>query len=309
MPILKKLQVFAAKVEGTIGTAETLTASEGVYNAYDIKIDGDIEVQMRESPAAFGKRKGTAGARGGKMTFKTDLAWLGSGLPAWASVLFPACGYVESSQVFTPRSEAPGTNVKTVTLGVFDGRKKSLAGAMGNFKIVFPSGQLAYIEWEFTGVWQAPTDTTIITPSHPDDIAARFASSTVTYDSVAQCVENVTFDAGNEVVLRECPDTAAGFKSALIVDRSPKLTLNPEAQLVATDDRFGDWIAGTEAAFSLNVTGKADSDFTLAAPKAQIMSVKDADRNGFLVDEVEMHCNKNGTTNDEDVSLTFTDET
>jgi hypothetical protein len=309
MPILKKLRVFAAKIETTPGTAVALTNTEGAYNAYDVEIDAEIDVQMRESGGSFGRQTGVPGPYPGSLSFKTDLAWSGTGLPAWASTLLPACGYVESSQVFTPRSEAPGTNVKTVTLGVYDGRKKFLAGAAGNFKMKFPNASLCTIEWEFQGVWQEPIDATILTPTHPDDTAARFGEATLTYNSVAQCVSNVEFDAGNEITRLQCPSTASGYKYAVIKDRMPKLTLDPEAQLVATEDRFGDWIAANEYAFSLVATGASDSTFTLGAPKAQITSSKEGDREDVLTDDMELFCAKNGTTKDEEVSLTFTDAT
>lgn len=311
MTILKKQEIIAAKTETTIGTAIALATGDTAFNAYDIKTEGNIEVLMRENPGSFGKRKGTPGSRAGKMTFKTDLAWLGTGLPAWASTLLPACGYVASSQVFTPRSETPGANVKTITIGTYDTRKRFLAGAVGNFKIVCPAGKLAFIEWEFMGVWQPVIDTAILAGSHPDDVAARFAGAQLTYNSVNQCVENLTFDAGNKIIMRECPDDIAGFKSGIIVDREPKITINPESQLVADDDRYGFWIGGDEYALSAALTGKSgvvsDATFTLAAPKAQVVSIGDGDRDGLSVDEVELSCNKNGTTNDEDVSLTFTD--
>jgi hypothetical protein len=309
MPLIKKLQVFAAKIETTPGTAIALANADGAYNAYDIKIDPNIAVTLRETGGGFGRQTGVPGPYPGSMSFKTDLAWSGTGLPAWASTLLPACGYVESSQVFTPTSEAPGTNVKTVTIGVYDGRKKFLAGAVGNFKITFPNADMVTIEWEFQGVWQEPIDATILTPTHPDDTAARFGEATLTYNSVTQCVENVVFDAGNVITRLQCPTSKAGYKYAVITDRMPKLTLSPEAQLVADEDKFGDFIAANEYAFSCVATGASDSTFTLAAPKAQITSMSDADREGILVDDIELACNKNGTTQDEEVSLTFTDAT
>ena len=87
MPLLKKIQTIAAKVEATIGTAETLTASEGVFNAYDIDIQGDIQVEEREGQAGFDMLPGVAGTRKGTMTFKTDIEWDGSAtVPVWSSV-------------------------------------------------------------------------------------------------------------------------------------------------------------------------------------------------------------------------------
>lgn len=316
MPLLKRLETIAAKVESTIGTAEALTASEGVYNAYDIEINANIEVEAREGQGSFNYLTGISGARAGTMSFKTDMGWDGTNLPNWASVLFPGCGFVVSTQTYYPTSEAPGSNVKTLTLAVYqDGLKKTLAGAMGNFRIVCPSGKMPFVEWEFTGVWQAVTDTAIIAPTYPTSNPLRFGSATVTYQGAAVCAENVTLNAGNEVILREDPSTAAGFKSAIVVSRRPMITVNPEAGLVAADaasDVFGDWLAHTEGIFSCKIDGPTgavtNGDITFAAPKAQVVNAQQSERNRLLTNDIELACNKNGATADQEVSIAFTDK-
>ena len=313
MPLLQRIRTMAAKIEGTIGTPEALTGAEGVYNAYDLKIDADLTVEERQAQGSFNYLTGVPETRGGSCSFKTDMGWNGTTMPNWATVLMTACGYVESTQVFTPRSEGPGATVKTATLAIYeDGLFKSLAGAVGTFKINAPSGKIIMIEWDFKGVWQPVTDVAIIAPTYPTDKPLRFGSATITYNALDQCVENMTFDAGNEIILRECPDTAAGFISGLIVDRKPMININPEAQLVATEDRYGDWLAGNEYAFSCAFDGPTgvvtNGSVTVSAPKAQIMKVTEGSRNKLLIDEVELMCNKNGATADEEVSITFVDK-
>lgn len=308
MPLLKRKRVMAAKVETTIGTPEALTTAEGVYNVYELSIQATIAVDEREAQGSFNYLSGIPGAREGKATFKTDMGWDGTAtLPKWASVLLTGCGYVDSSGTITPRSEAPGSNVKTLTIGVYeDGVFKSIAGAMGTFKIVCPSGKQCMIEWEFTGVWQAPTDVALIAPTYPTELPIRYSTATTTYNSVALCVENFTLDAGNEVILRECASTAAGYISALVVSRYPKATANPETVLVATQDRFGAWLASTEAILSVTLDTPTNSSLVISAPKAQIINVQESDRNKLMTDEVEWSLNRNGNTADQEVTFTFT---
>lgn len=307
MPLLKRKRVMAAKVETTIGTAESLTASEGAFNAYNVMIQPTIEVEEREGQGGFGYLPGSPGARQGVATFRTDLGWDGtSTMPTWASVLLPACGFVETSQVYTPRSEAPGSNVKTLTIGCYiDGVLKRIAGAVGTFQLVLPTGRMGYIDWTFTGVWQAPTDASIIAPTYPTASPIRFASATATYDGVAQRVEQVTIDAGNEVVMREDPTTAAGYISALITNRKPIISAAPESQLVATDDTYGDWIAAAQAEWEIELDGPNGSTITISAPKAQIQNAQEGDRNRMVTNDIEWFCGKNGATHDEELSITF----
>lgn len=307
MPLLKRKRVLAAKIETTIGTAETLTASEGAFNAYDVVAQANIPVDEREAQGSFNYLSGIPGAREGTLSFKTDMGWDGTvTMPTWASVLFPACGVVGSSQVYTPRSEAPGSNVKTLTIAAYvDGVRKMLAGAVGNFKIVCESGKQAMIEWEFRGVWQAPTDTTLIAPTYPTALPIRYSSATTTYNSVALCVANFTMDAGNEIIMRECASTAAGYISGLVVSRKPIATADPESVLVATQDRFGAWLASTESALTVVLDGPGSSTITITAPKAQITNLQEADRGKLVVDDVEWSLNRNGNTADQEFSITF----
>lgn len=308
MPLLKRRRVMAAKVETTIGTAESLTGAEGAYNAYDLMIQATIPVDQREAQGSFNYLSGVPGARMGKATFKTDMGWDGTAtLPTWATVLMAGCGYVNSSGTITPRSEAPGSNVKTLTIGGYvDGLFKSIAGSVGNFKIVCPSGKQCLIEWEFTGVWQGPTDVALIAPTYPTALPIRYSTATTTFNSVAMCVQQFTFDAGNEVILRECASTAAGYISGLVVNRYPKANANPESVLVATQDRFGIWLAPTEAALSVTLDTPTNSSLVITAPKAQITNLQEGERNKLVTDEVEWMFNKNGATADQEVSLVFT---
>ena len=315
MPILKRLRTLAAAIETTPGTAETLDASDGAFNAYEIIAQADIPIEEREAQGSMDYLSGVTGGYTGTLSFKTDMGWDGTTtMPSWASVLLPACGVVETSQVYEPTSEAPGSNVKTATIacylgpdGANNGPLKQLAGAVGNFRIVMPTGRMVTIEWEFQGVWQAVTDAALIAPTYPTAAPIRFASATLQYDSVDLCVENVTFDAGNEIKLLECPDTAAGYKHGVVTDRKPRITANPESTRIAANDPYGDWLAMSEADFAVTLDGPSTSTIVLNAPKAQIINVQEGDRDKVVIDEVEWACNKNGATKDECFDLTFSE--
>ena len=306
MPLLKRKRVMAAKVEATIGTAESLTAAEGAFNVYDLMIQPTIEVEDRPAQGSFNQLPGVPGARLGTATFRTDIGYDGTNIPTWASVLLPGCGWVDSSGTFTPRSEAPGTNVKTLTIGGYiDGVFKSIYGAVGDFRAICPNGRLASIEWTFQGLWGAPTDVALISPTYPTETALRYAAATSTFNSVSLCVENITFNAGNTIKMIECGDSVTGYKHGIITDRRPTITANPEATLVATENRYGDWVAGTEAELSVELDGPSDSTVEFNAPKAQVRNVQEADREGLVIDDVEWSCNRNGTTSDQELQIIF----
>lgn len=311
MPLLLRKSVLAAKVETTIGTAEALTGSEAAFNIYNPLIQPTIEMEKRPGQAGFGHFSAVASARMGTATFRTNLEWDGSATePSWADTFLPACGWVKSGQVFTPRSEGPGSNVKTLTIGCYvDGKFCSIAGAMGTFVVNLPTGKTGWIDWTFSGVWQGGSDVAILSPTYPTAKALRYAGGLAEWNDVNLCVESVTINAGNTVIMRECP-TTEGFISAYITDRLPIITANPEAVTVATQDRWAAWLAETEYALEIDVAGPtgtaSDAVLSFDAPKAQIINLQQGDRNGMVTDELEFQCNKNGTTHDQELSITFT---
>jgi hypothetical protein len=178
--------------------------------------------------------------------------------------------------------------------------------------MVFPTGRMAYIDWTFTGIWlDDPTDVAIIDPTlDTAAIPLRAAGGATAFNSVALCNESVTFDAGNTVVLRECATGESGYHAAIITNRKPMITANPEAKLVATRNTYGNWLDRLEANFLTTIaSATGDGTFAIGAPKAQLINVQEGERNGIVTDELEFQCNRNGNTEDQELSITFTDDT
>lgn len=308
MTLLRRKRVLAAKIESTVGTAEALSASDAAFNIYNALIQPQIEMEQREGQGGFGYLSAVPGGRIGVATFRTYLEWDGTATePSWADTFFPACGWVKSGQVYTPRSEAPGTNVKTLTIGLYeDGILKRISGAMGTATITLPTNRSGYIDWTFTGVWLAPTAVAMLTPTYPTDKPLRFAGGLAEWNDVNLCVEQATIDLGNEVVMRECPTTEAGFISAIVTNRQPLITVNPEASTIAAQDRWAAWLAQNEYALELDLAGPSSSVLSFDAPKAQIQNDQEGDRNQIVTEDITFQCNKNGATHDEELSITFT---
>jgi len=309
MPLLKRIRTLAAKIETTPGTAESLTNAEGAFNAYDIMLQPSIAMTDREGSGSFNHLTAISEGQTATMTFRTDLPWDGTATePTIFSVLMPACGWTETTNVWKPRSEAPGTNVKTVTLGVYvDGLLKTIKGAVGSWVMTLPTGRMITIEWTFTGVYVEPTSTAIIAPTYPTTDPLRFAAATAcTFNSVAMKVEQITIDAGNEVVMLEDPTQASGFIHGIITNRRPTINANPESVLTAAQNRHNIWTTSTAYAIQITLDGPSTSTLGITAPKAQIINIQEADRNRVVVDDIEFLCTKNGATQNEELYFTFT---
>jgi hypothetical protein len=109
----------------------------------------------------------------------------------------------------------------------------------------------------------------------------------------------MNLDAGNNVVLRECPTAidGSGYAAAVVSDRTPTGTMNPETVLIGTNNVYGKWIGMTEEALSLTLFD-ADDTVTITAAAIQRTNKQTGDRNGIQVDDVTFQCNKS-SGNDE----------
>ena len=307
MPLLRRVSVLAAGIEATSGTPETLDATDGVFNVFNAEIQPQFEFLQRERQGSFSPLSGRVGARMGTCTFSVELTGDGSaGIPAWASVFLPACAWTASSQTYTPKSEAVGSNVKTLTINKYEnGLLKQISGAMGTFTLSFPTGRICMINFTFTGIYdETPTDTAIVAPNYPDNLAIRFASATFTIGGFAAKVSNVSIDAGNQVVMREDAAQSSGYVAALVTGRRMTGSLDPELDLVATKDWHNEWTQNTEQALSL-IVGAANNRVTIAAPKLQFTNLQESSRNDIMTESVEFQLNGSADAGNDECSITF----
>jgi len=307
MPLLKRRRILAGKIETTIGTAETLTATEAAMNIRDVEVQSEIESIERPGQSAFSPLCSSRAGDTGRVTFTTDLTGDGAaGTPLWASTFLPACGFVVATGTFSPNSAAPGSATKTCTIGVYqDGLFKRLKGCQGTAVINLPAGRPASIDFDFMGVWDAPTDVALLTPTYPTVKPLRFVSSTLTLGgSGFTPLSSITIDLGNDIAMREDATTASGYISALIGGRRITGSMNPEATLVGTEDYYGDWIALTEQALSLTLTDGTDT-VTIAAPKLQFTNVQEGERDNLQTDDIEFQCNRSAAAGDDELTIDF----
>jgi hypothetical protein len=301
--------VFAAKIETTVGTAETITASEGAYNARDFSIQPSVAITRREGQGGFNYLAGIPEGMMGTCTIVHDLSYDGTTIPTWASVLLPACGWVDTAGTFSPVSQGPGGagGVKTLTIAHYkDGKRSLLSGAMGTFTISCPTGKAAFITFTFTGKYSTnETDTPIIAPTYPTALPLRFSPGVLTWNSVDLCTASVTVDAGNSVIMRECVDVAdrTGYKSAIVTNRAPVITADPESELVATNPLEAKWLTSVPEAFSMRI-GVALASIVIAAPKAQLENKQQGNRSDMMTDDLTWLATQ-GSAVDTELTIAF----
>lgn len=305
MPLIRKRSVLAAKIETTVGTAISVSASDATFNIFNASIQPDIPYSAREGQGSFSSLTGTLEGYAGTAKFSCELTG-GASVPAWASTFLPACGIVASSLVMSPQTNPPGSGgVKTLTIAHYiDGKRRAIRGAMGNAVFRFEAGKKIMVDFEFKGVWDGETDSAILTPTYTTVAPLRFVSSGLTIASYAAKCANMTIDLGNQVVLREDSAADGGYISAIITDRKMKGTIDPEATLVATRDNIGVWLGRTEGALAISL-GASTNGVAFAAPKLQLTNVQEANRNDIAVDALDFALNRSTSAGDDELTITF----
>jgi hypothetical protein len=309
MTLFRSKSIFACETEATPGTAETLAAADAAYNVFNFDIQPTVTMTERPGQGGTGNLASIPAGIMGTATFRTEMPYNGTDIPNWASILFPACGVVGSSGVFKPLLEAPGANVKTLTIAKYmDGKRRQLRGCMGTFQFLWTTGELAYIDWTFTGIWDGETAQSMLTPTYPSVPPLRVAGGATTFASVAACMQSLTFNIGNVVTGLQCNNgssNTSGFEYFMVSRRTPTITGDPQSKLIATQDRMNQMLTSVEAAFSVSIAAPSASAITLAAPRAQIVSNTEAEREGIAIDQITWQCNQNGSTQNDEFSITF----
>lgn len=290
MALLTRKRVLAAKIETTPGTAISLGTADATFNVMNPVIQDNTTMIERQRAGGFANLASTPGPYVGTCTFETDLEWDGSATePAWAETFLPACGWVKSAGTYTDTDEVPGSNVKTLTIGCYvDGLYKQLRGAMGTFQVIGNSGEPGRIQWTFTGIFDLPSDVTLIAPTHTTDEIERWAGMTSTWNSRDICKSAITLDAGNQVIPIPCATDASGIKYFVVSNRLPVASADPLGNTVSAAPFHTERRNKTTAEIDMLLTGWAGDNDTLRfqMPAAQIVNLQEADREGLYVENV-----------------------
>lgn len=298
MPMLADRCQVAIKTEAVVGTAETLAAANVILPTERPTWDGDVQVVDRNALTASPSLRGVVvGSRMAKISFKmfhrgtTGAPTDPANLPDFVIPL-RSCGITCTvsgagpNEVTTSVPASLGTLV-TATLAVYrDGKQYLVHGACGNVKKTYTVGSPVLYEFEFTGIYNTPTDVALLVPTYTAIVEPAFTSAALTVMGFATPkIKAMTFDMGNKIAMRPYPNTASGCLSAVITGRAPSLSIDVEEELAGTKDWHAAFIAGTTASIATGVFPSSGSNYNQISdtyPKVQIKKAGHADRDGVV---------------------------
>lgn len=326
MPYLSQVGAVFAKIETTPGVEAEPTTS-GSPNDYIQAIDAqyapDFQViernymrpSLSRTPHLMGRQLAT-------LTFTTEVFGTGvaavttntttqsQATPKWADLL-EGCAF-SGTPVSSPAGKvyAPLTaSQKTLTIHCYyDGMLHKLTGAMGTFVLNAEAGQIATIQWTFTGVYSAPTATSTPTPSFTSVTPPLVESCTFAIgatSAAAFLIQNISIDAQNNVVSRADANSVKGFNSMYVTGRNIQVTANPEQIPEATHPFWTDYTAANRKAIVFNIGGTAGNKMEVSIPNAQISGITYSDRDGIRVYDVTMAATTTTAAGNDELSVKF----
>ena len=231
-----------------------------------------------------------------------------------------ACGFTTESTddakvLYTPNS------LDTTTISIIyniDGVQHTVKGAKGSFSVNCSVGEIPTFDFNFTGVYIAPTDATPLVPTYVKQATPLiFNNSNTTGFKIGSTpntnlqLSSFTLDVGNEIIYREL---VGGSPSIHITNRSISGSASVESTLLATYNPFTAALAegtlneisfthGTTALNKVTIqSGKTTSQATKS--RADFSNISYGDDDGVAMWEIPYTLIPTATGNDE-LSIIF----
>ena len=289
-PLLSRKKIVQVKIEVEKGTAETTGFTDVLCFEPDVKSTAPFNQRTAGGLYLGHQVVGIIGEKSGTFSCSAELRGNGTdGMDAGLAVLLQACGLAVTAEVYQVTSNP--ANHKTITIHVFtDGKREVLSAAMGNVTFAGETGKAIMCNFEFTGIYGAPTDVALPAFTPGTELPPIMANGTFSI-TAARKVSKFALNMNNNVILRLDVNAASGIHHACIVDIDPVVTADLEAELVAAYDIYGAYLAGTEAAMSVVVGSGAGKAITFTLPKIQHRDIPHGDRDGLQINDITAQCN------------------
>ena len=243
MALLTRKRVILIETESSYGTDPTPEGTDVVL-VTDLSItpqSSDVVNRDVVRPYLGSSEQLLANTRV-ECTFSVELAGSGTAgtAPRYGSAL-KATGLSETVASGTSVTYAPvSSSFSSVTIHYnVDGVRHKVTGCRGTFSINAEVGAIPTIDFSFTGIYNAPTDTALPTVTYGNQATPLIFKNGNTSGfqllSYAGALQSLTMDLGVTTVYREL---VGGTKEVIITDRASNGTVSIEAPTIAQKDYF-----------------------------------------------------------------------
>jgi len=320
---LKRAQVFCVE-ETAQDTYEEQAAADAVLaEQVTVTIDSS-NYEPTTVRGDFLSSDETPGLASVSFSFRVPLHGSGTAgtAPEFDSLLkasgFEVVNVPATSDTYTPLSTFDGTGGNpgpsySCTL-IEGGVSFKAKGGFANVAFEGVVGEPMFMNFTFTGAYEPVTDDALETASYDSPAAPSFVGATFATNFggayTPKGVNNFTLDLGNTVSVRNDINETAGTYGARIVNRKSTGSFDPEMVLVATEDFYGQWLAGTTGTITTGVVGgTAGNKWSLAVARAVKRAPEPGDRDGIRILSIPFAVSSAGSDvegTNPDITLAFT---
>ena len=292
MAQLTRKRVILIEAESSYGTDPTPAATDVVL-VTDLSItpqSSDVVNRDVVRPYLGSSQQLLANTRV-ECTFSVEFAGSGTAgtAPRYGSAL-KACGLSETVASGTSVTYEPiSANFSSVTIHYnVDGVRHIVTGCRGNVALTAEVGSIPTLDFTFTGIYNAPTDTALPAVTYGNQATPLIFKNgnTTSFQllSFAGALQSLNFDMGNSIVYREL---VGGTKEVLLTDRAANGSLTIEAPTLSSKDFFAAALTDTSLG-NLTVThGTAAGNICrLSSTKVDIGDVSYGEMDGVTMLEI-----------------------
>ena len=309
--ILTRRRLILAKIETTYGTDSTPTGASNAILVRNLEIQPLLsETVNRELVRPFlGQSDQLLSQTRVEVTFEVELAGSGTAgtAPAYGPLL-RSCGLSETLVTSTSATYAPeSSGFESSTIYYHqDGIRHKVTGCRGTFEMSCEVGQIPFISFTMTGIYNAPTDETLPTPTYANQVTPLIfkEGNTVSFSafSYAGCLMSYSFDMANEIIYRELVGCT---KEILITDRAPSGTVVIEAPTIAAKDFFSIATGTSTGSITFQHGTTAGNRVTMTTAQSDLGNLAYSDQDGIQMLEMPFIAVPTSAGNNE-ISLVYT---
>ena len=308
--MIKKREVFLVKIEGTYNVDPTPVAATDAVMVEEPGLANE-GLRMSERPRvsdSLAPIQSIYGDRLMTVTFTAELKGSGTaGTPPEIDALLRSCGYAVTNVPATSDTYKPASSGhESCTIYAYqDGKRTILTGCRGTFTLKAEAGMPSRLQFTMTGHVSVPTDTALVTPTYDSTVPVAFKSAGFSIDGYSAIIAALNLDAGNQMATPPDCNASDGFGEIQIVSRAITGSFDPEDTLVATEDWWGNFVAGTNMALTTGVIGStAGNRYQISCPAVYYSNLSQGDRDGIRTLEAPFAAVE--SSGNDELSLAFT---
>lgn len=192
-----------------------------------------------------------------------------------------------SDEAYVYRPESPNPENQASVYGRFyvAGIRHRIAGARATFSADLTVGQIPTISFTLNGIYEKPADDpnpsqTYLSLTPQPVFGANLILGSL--DTSLVTVNQITADIGNDLQWRDDVQAASGRDSAIVGDRDPTGSIDPEAVALSNFDPYTDWENSNEVAVAAGIGSTQGERVRLVMPKTQYTELPYGERNGIV---------------------------